>query len=284
MNIIDKIKDLNNNEKNIVLNFCKNKNIIHSKNNNGYFFNIKSNDPLLIELENLIRNIYKNRNIVAEYLNKRKEEQESLKNQIDNDLKKKELEEYNNLIKKLTIQIDNVSLCIKDKLHVNSNFSENEWNNYMNKIDSNLKKKFVYSKNSVYDKLNKIIKNQMKKEINEVEVENNEENYSDKDIDEVIEEDLEEITSDILSDKEDKDEEDFELEKTEIDAEYNETEEQEQINTEIQDEVEETEEDLKQDREYQNDLIKKIKEKLITKGHVFNLNLDCKLVLEEYLK
>jgi hypothetical protein len=279
MNIVEKIKDLNNNEKNIVLNFCKNKNIIHSKNSNGYFFNIKSNDPLLIDLENLINKIYQNRNIVTEYLNKRKEEQENLKNQIDEDLKKKKLEEYNNQINKLTIELENINLHVKNKLSKNYNYTENDWNQYMNKIDANLKKKISYSKNSVYDKLNKIIKNKVKRDTNEIE--NIEENYSDKDIEELVEMDLEENNiTEVLSEAED----DFELDKTEIDAEYNETEEQELI-TENQEDVEDTDEESNQEiKEYQNELLKKIKEKLITKGYAFNLNLDCKLILEEYIK
>ncbi len=281
MNVIERIKDLNNNEKNIVLNFCKNKNILHSKNNNGYFFNIKSNDPLLIELENLINNIYKNRNIVSEYLNKRKTEQENLKNKIEEDFKKKELDEYNNLIERLTIELDNINIHIKDKLSEHHNFTETEWNQYMNKIDLNFKKKFLYTKNSVYDKLNKVIKNKIKKESNDVD--NYDENYSDKEIEEVVEVDLEENITEILSEEED---EDFDLDKTDIDGEYNETEEKEQeAITENQEDLEYTDEESNQEiKDYQNELIKKIKEKLITKGHVFNLNLDCKLILEEYIK
>jgi hypothetical protein len=279
MNIIERIKELNNNEKNIVLNFCKNKNIIHSKNNNGYFFNIKSNDPLLTELDVLINNIYKNKSIVTEYLNKRKIEQENLKNQIDEDLKKKELEEYNILIKKLTIDSDNINIVIKNK-NINNNYTENEWNQYMNRIDLNLKKKNVYPKNTVYDKLNKIIKNKIKKENNELE--NYDENYSDKDIEEIVEVDLEENQTEILSEED----EEFELDKTEIDAEYETEEHEQELITENQDDIEEVieEESNQEIKEYQNELVKKIKEKLITKGHLFNLNLDCKLILEEYIK
>jgi hypothetical protein len=279
MNIIERIKELNNNEKNIVLNFCKNKNIIHSKNNNGYFFNIKSNDPLLTELDVLINNIYKNKSIVTEYLNKRKIEQENLKNQIDEDLKKKELEEYNILIKKLTIDSDNINIVIKNK-NINNNYTENEWNQYMNRIDLNLKKKNVYPKNTVYDKLNKIIKNKIKKENNELE--NYDENYSDKDIEEIVEVDLEENQTEVLSEED----EEFELDKTEIDAEYETEEHEQELITENQDDIEEVieEESNQEIKEYQNELVKKIKEKLITKGHLFNLNLDCKLILEEYIK
>lgn len=273
MEILEKIKSLNNYEKSIVLNFLQNKNIIFSKNSNGYFFNIKNDDTILKELNDLIVKIYNNRQIVSSYLQKRKLEQESLKHQIDEEMQKKQEEAHQNLLNKLTIIEESIILTVKNKANKYSKFSEAEWNQYMNKIDNVLKDKIKYPKDGTFYRLNKIIKQKKKKEINEnIEEDISEpENENDEDI--VIEEETN----------------NYEIEKTEIE-EYN-TEEQNltEINEEKQedstDEVEEedTEEDLSKDIEY-NELIKKVKEKLILKGHVFNRNLECKLVREEYVK
>lgn len=273
MDIIDKIKSLNNYEKSIVLNFLQNKNVIFSKNSNGYFFNIKNDDTILRELNELIIKIYNNRQIVSSYLNKRKLEQENLKLQVDEEMRKKQEEAHHNFLDKLTIMEENIILNIKNKTSLYNTYSEIEWNQYMSKIDTLLKDKVKYPKDGTFYRLNKIIKRKKKKEINE-NVDDDfsgSENENEEDV--VIEEEIN----------------NYDIEKTEIE-EYN-TEEQNltEINEEeLEDssddiEDEDTEENSSKDIEY-SELIKKVKEKLILKGHVFNRNLECKLVLEEYIK
>lgn len=270
MEVVDKIKNLNNYEKSIVLNFLKNKNIIYSKNSNGYFFNFKNDDVLIKELNQLIYNIQNNRNIVSDYLKQRKLEQENLKAKIEKDIEKKEQDNYNNFLLKLTIKDENINLNIKS-LKKKIEMTELEWTQHMIKIDNALKNKISYSKDSIFYRLNKIIKCKNKKEKEYIEEESD--NDDEYDEENVLEEEI------------------IEVEKTEIE-EFNETEEQPV--TEIDDIEEETEveeEEIDEDNdstentkniEY-NELIKKVKEKLTLKGHVFNRNLDCKLIREEYI-
>lgn len=271
MDILDKIKLLNNYEKSIVLNFLQNKNVIFSKNSNGYFFNIKNDDNILKELNDLIIKIYNNRQIVSSYLQKRKLEQENLKSQVDDDIRKKQEVTYHNLLDKLTIIEENIILNIKSKTSKHNNFSENDWNQYMNKIDNALKDKIKYPKDGTFYRLNKLIKKK-KKEIRENLDDDVSEPENENDEDVVLEEDVN----------------NYEIEKTEIE-EYN-TEEQnltEIIEEEMENssdvDDEETEDDVSKTIEY-SELIKKVKEKLTLKGHVFNRNLECKLVREEYVK
>lgn len=273
METLEKIKSLNNYEKTIVLNFLKNKNIIFSKNSNGYFFNIKNDDTILKDLNDLIVKIYNNRQIVSSYLQKRKLEQENLKIQIDEEIRKKQEEAYQDLLEKLTVIEENIILTIKNKTNKYMAFSETEWNQYMNKIDNVLKDKIKYPKDGTFYRLNKLIKQKKKKETNE-------------NIDEDISEAENENDEDVIIEEETNN---YDIEKTEVE-EYN-TEEQnlteineeepEDSTDEIEDE--ETEGDVSKDIEY-NELIKRVKEKLTLKGHVFNRNLECKLVLEEYIK
>ena len=276
MNIAEQIKNLNNHEKSIILNFCKNKNVNFSKNSNGYFFNLKSNDTLVNELENLVNNIYNNRNFVSDYLYKRKMEQENLQKQIEQEMDKKKEDEYKNLLVRLTITDENIKLCIKNNNQM-SNFTEHEWNQYMSQIDAFLKNKTMYDKNSTLNRLNKIIKSKRRKEQTGEQADENFSDVESNDEDEVVED---EIYNE-------------QTEKTEIE-EINVTEDQEHNHLETEDltdsenvesDKEESDEVAEKTKDFEyNDLIKRVKDKLVLQGHSFNRNLDCRLVKEEYLK
>ena len=151
MDLIEKIKNLNNNEKSVVLNFLKNKNIRFSKNNNGYFFNLKNENNIEKELNNLIENIQNNRNLVSNYLKQRKIEQEKLKLQIEEEFNKKKLEETKNIYEKLSLKKEDINILI-NPIKIKSTKTESEWNQYMNKLE-NLK-----VKHGLYYRLSKIIK------------------------------------------------------------------------------------------------------------------------------
>ena len=202
-------------------------------------------------------------------------EQENLQKQIEQEMDKKKEDEYKNLLVRLTISDENIKLHIKNK-DQKSNFTEHEWNQYMSQIDAFLKNKTVYDKNSTLNRLNKIIKSKRRKEQTGEQADENFSDVESNDEDEVVED---EIYNE-------------QTEKTEIE-EINVTEDQEHNHLETEDltdsenvesDKEESDEVAEKTKDFEyNDLIKRVKDKLVLQGHSFNRNLDCRLVKEEYL-
>ena len=330
--IIENISELNDNEKNIVLIFC-NENFLVSNNKNGFFFDLKKGEiPILKKLDDLINSILKNRETVNNYLLLKKEQQEKLRNEFEENIIKKQKQDREDILNKISIKEEEISIKITKEIK--------------NKEEC-IKKKEIYPPNSVYYNLNQKIKRKYKsksfdfgiskkpdmneeyeenyeeeeyeedyaescddenengeflREFDETEISNSEENF--KEFDSEKENDLkendsenftedftEEINSDIytkdFTTEKDIDTSDIFIKKKKGHKKFFEKIINSIKEKEIGKEKKLEKKTIPQNENENNDNIQefilKIKNILIEKGHLFNLNLDCKLIKQEYL-
>lgn len=155
--LIHKISKLNLKEKEHILKLFIDKKIEYTKNVNGYFFNLSSNnvtEEILQLIENGINLMEKNRNLLNDIDKKRdlmlKECKESIENELNNTIKIKK-EEYYKKIKNVDIDTNIHYTFEKIKRKIFAKL--NEYN-----IDNLDKKTIVYNKNSVYFRMNNIMK------------------------------------------------------------------------------------------------------------------------------
>jgi len=155
--LIHKISKLSLKEKEHILKLFIDKKIEYTKNVNGYFFNLCSNnvtDEVLKLVEQGINLMEKNRNLLNDIDKKRdlmlKECKESIENELNNTIKLKK-EEYYKKIKNKAIDTNIHYTFEKIKRTVFSKMSDYN-------IDNFDKKTIFYNKNSVYFRINNMMK------------------------------------------------------------------------------------------------------------------------------
>jgi hypothetical protein len=155
--LIHHISKLNLKEKEHILKLFIDKKIEYTKNVNGYFFNLCSNnvtDEILELVEQGINLMEKNRNLLNDIDKKRdlmlKECKESIENELNNTIKLKK-EEYYKKIKNIDVDTNIHYTFERIKRKVFSKMSDYN-------IDNFDKKTLFYNKNGVYFRINNIMK------------------------------------------------------------------------------------------------------------------------------
>ena len=105
--IIDKIKKLSEKEKCHILSILQKNNIEYTKNNNGYFFNLKNiNDSILSKIDKCVDLIEKNRDLIYSLDVKRESYLNYYKNLIQNKLNESIKQNIENCKEKLILKED----------------------------------------------------------------------------------------------------------------------------------------------------------------------------------
>lgn len=154
--LINKIKNLNNNEKVHILTILKKHSIEYTKNYNGYFFNLdKLDENVINKLNQCIDLIEKNRDIIYILDRKRDEHLKYYKTLIETKLNETISTKINNYIKKLSIKSDeSFKPFIKKKhKHVSKKLSEYYKTSDPDKLIKEFNAHQKYDKNTVYYRL-----------------------------------------------------------------------------------------------------------------------------------
>ena len=284
-NLIKKIEKLEISEKVHILDILKTNEIEFTKNENGYFFNLLDIDhPTLEKINECVDLIMKNKDKIILMNKKRNELIESYKTIVENRLKAKQLKDSQNYFTYLTFKQPqtNIKKCIKKKeIKRKYNFD------YTEDYDTLMKEysKMSYKKNTVYHRMNVLMKNSRKKCKTSIEdKESDDENFLSKidfdgdngdnlengdivDVVDVVDE-VEEYSddydnvSDNLSDV--------------SDTSYNENA--------LEEVVEENQEDEYIEEDKINDEMEFYKKLLVKEGFSFDEDKNCMLIKEDYIK
>lgn len=198
--LITKICQLSQQEKQHILKFLIANNIIFTKNINGYFFNLASNnvsEQLLNELKTKIHlmELHRNEIINVDTLrdNMIKQCKELIETNLQDSIKIK-LDEYNHKIK-LINENYNINMTINKCITITKNKYNDKYNDkYSDKYNDNLNIKKNYNKNSIYYRIlskMKTISSKKKDKIHENY--NDDEDYNNENIDSIDCENLENV-------------------------------------------------------------------------------------------
>ena len=155
--LINKISRLNQKEKEHVLKLFIGKNIQYTKNVNGYFFNMSPSNiapDILKSINDGINLMEKNRNLLNDIDKKRdlmlRQCKELIENKLNDTIKSKQYDYFN----KIKVNPSNMNIQYTISKILKDNYSKlSDYN-----IDNFDKKTIIYNKNTVYFRLNTVMK------------------------------------------------------------------------------------------------------------------------------